>query len=229
MGIKLLKFNVMKHAALTILTFALFLLISCKDEVVLDPNTYIVDKPGYLVLMINEVDRNIHTELKIKGNIDARDIRFLKNVKNLTVLDLSDAKIHSFTGTGGTYYGVGGNPQKYNEDEFPRSAFYGFKTIKIVTLPNSIDSIAETCFAECTQLESITIGNSVIKIGSGSFSYCKKLQKITFLGSTPPIVQNIGYQVDQNNCVLDIPKGSSVKYKSATYWKDFKNIIERDH
>jgi len=266
----------MKNATLTILTFTLIILIGCKEEV-LDPNTYIVEKPGYLVTMINEVDRNILTELKIKGNIDARDINFLKHkVINLAILDLSDAKIHSFTGTGGTKHSSG-EPPTYIENELPHSAFSDLKTLKTIVLPKNLTSIAGRCFYDCSRLESIIIpstvksisgdytfygcsslksieipnlvtslgnntfmrcsnleniiiGTSVTTIGSGSFDYCTKLKIITFANSTPPIASpNSFYQVDQNNCVLDIPKGSSVKYKSATYWKDFKNIVERDH
>jgi len=313
----------MKNTALTIFTFTFFLLISCKDEDVLDPNTYIVEKPGYLVTMINEVDRNILTELKIKGNIDARDINFLKHkVINLAILDLSDAKIHSFTGTGGTKYSSG-EPPTYIENELPHSAFSDLKTLKTIVLPKNLISIAGRCFYDCSRLESIiipstvksisgdytfygcsslksieipnlvtslgnntfmrcsnleniiigtsvttigsgsfekctrlkniiipdavqsiagllffgcnslenvTIGKSVNKVESGAFHFCIKLKRIIFNGVTPPIADaNTGTEVNQSTCILDIPKGSSVKYKSATYWKDFKNIVERDH
>jgi Leucine-rich repeat (LRR) protein len=312
----------MKNATLTILTFTLIILIGCKEEV-LDPNTYIVEKPGYLVTMINEVDRNILTELKIKGNIDARDINFLKHkVINLAILDLSDAKIHSFTGTGGTKHSSG-EPPTYIENELPHSAFSDLKTLKTIVLPKNLTSIAGRCFYDCSRLESIiipstvksisgdytfygcsslksieipnlvtslgnntfmycyslqnvtignsvtaigisvfekctnlisveipnsvltiassafrectnlkniSIGNSVNSIGTAAFFKCTSLEKISFANSAPPVAgSDTYYDVNKNTCTLEVPYGASSAYKTAPYWKDFKNIVERDH
>jgi hypothetical protein len=58
------------------------------------------------------------------------------------------------------------------------------------TIPNSVTSIGDGAFGDCSSLTSITIPNSVINIGSGTFIYCSSLSSIT-IGSS---VASIGYE-----------------------------------
>lgn len=50
------------------------------------------------------------------------------------------------------------------------NAFYGCKTLSMVTLPQSLTSIGEYTFRSCKGLSSITIPNQVRHIGKGAFS-----------------------------------------------------------
>lgn len=52
------------------------------------------------------------------------------------------------------------------------------KTIKHVTLPDSITEIAPDAFRVCTALESVDIPDSVTKIGEGAFYCCRSLERI---------------------------------------------------
>lgn len=47
-----------------------------------------------------------------------------------------------------------------------------------VTIPNSVNIIGESTFAECTQLHSITIPDTVERISYGAFNFCRNLSSI---------------------------------------------------
>lgn len=68
--------------------------------------------------------------------------------------------------------------------------FYGFKDLIRVTLPNSLTSIGNSVFSNCSSLVSISIPDSVTSIGSRAFSGCSSLVRIS-IGSG---VMSIGWQ-----------------------------------
>ncbi len=89
-----------------------------------------------------------------------------------------------------------GNP-KYSSDEYG-VLFNKDKTLLIqypignkrtsYTIPDSVTSIGDWAFAQCTGLTSVTIGNSVTSIGSSAFWCCTGLTSITI----PDSVTSIG-------------------------------------
>lgn len=52
------------------------------------------------------------------------------------------------------------------------SPFYGIKTLKEVTIGNSVTKIGSYAFCDCSGLTSVTIPNSVTQIGSSAFYGC---------------------------------------------------------
>ena len=97
-----------------------------------------------------------------------------------------------------------------------------------LVIPSSVTSIGERTFSGCKSLTSITIPNSVTSIGDFAFEGCTGLTSIVSLNSNPPSVQysNAFSNVDKNNCVVGVPKGSLSAYKGANGWKDFAKIVE---
>ena len=76
------------------------------------------------------------------------------------------------------------HPRRY--DEHRKSCF--LKLYRSVTIPESVASIGETTFSNCTGLVSVTIPNSVTSIGKSAFLYCCSLTSITI----PNRVTSIG-------------------------------------
>ena len=54
-------------------------------------------------------------------------------------------------------------------------AFYGRSHLKSVTMGNGVTSIGEHAFYNCSNLKSITISDSLISIGDWAFRYCSSL------------------------------------------------------
>jgi hypothetical protein len=56
------------------------------------------------------------------------------------------------------------------------------------TIPNSVTSLGDSAFSDCTSLTSVTIPNSVTSIGEFAFAYCSSLTSVTI----PDSVTSIG-------------------------------------
>lgn len=67
-------------------------------------------------------------------------------------------------------------------------AFRDCRSLRSVTIPNSVTSISDSVFYKCTSLTSVTISNSVTRIYNNSFGYCTSLTSITI----PDSVTSIG-------------------------------------
>ena len=64
------------------------------------------------------------------------------------------------------------------------SAFYNCTGLTSVTIPDSVTSIGNYAFYSCDNLTSATIGDSVTTIGSYAFEYCTSLTSIKYRGTS---------------------------------------------
>lgn len=95
-----------------------------------------------------------------------------------------------------------------------------------VVIPNSITSIETLAFSEC-RLESVYIPNSVSCIEEGAFNGCNSLRNIYIpCKDIDKIkVHNAFEDINFNECVLHIPYGTRVLYRSHPVFRQFKNIV----
>ena len=103
--------------------------------------------------------------------------------------------------------------------------FYNCSSLERIEIPNSVTSIENGTFCGCCILESIEIPNSVTSIGEEAFIDCIFLQKITSYAIEPPQCSESTFDsYIKDNCILEVPDNSIIKYRTADVWKDFLNM-----
>jgi len=104
------------------------------------------------------------------------------------------------------------------------SAFYNCSGLTSVTIGNGVTSIGQYAFSNCLGLTSVTIGDSVTSIGDRAFAFCTSLSFITSNPITPPTLgANVFYDVPESSTVY-VPCESVPVYKTNRDWMVFSNF-----
>lgn len=94
---------------------------------------------------------------------------------------------------------------------------------------STYESYGYSPFYNIKTLKSVTIGNSVTNIGEFAFKECDMITSIYLLGATPPAVNSNSFaNYHYVNTTVYVPQGSLSVYQSADFWKNFWDIQEFD-
>lgn len=121
-------------------------------------------------------------------------------------------------------------------DNFTKIDGYAFNSntnLQTVDLGDSIEEIGRFSFAFCDKLTTITIPESVTKIGDSAFKGCSSLSGIYCESTTPPGIYDwsdndelwIAFDDIADNALIYVPAESVDKYKTASGWSRYEDII----
>ena len=79
------------------------------------------------------------------------------------------------------------NGYEYIVVNIGKEAFWSYKKLKSISIPNSVGSIGHNAFYSCSDLKTIYIPNSVTSIGNNAFDGCGNLTSITIPNSVTSI------------------------------------------
>ena len=153
-----------------------------------------------LVEVINKSDFNI-----TKGSSDnGRVAYYALNVKKDGISDIVNKDGYLFYTYDNVNYllaYVGSNtdltlPDDYNGQNYEVNNYAFFNSgLTSVTIPDSVTSIGNYAFEDCSGLTSVTIGNSVTSIGDRAFSNCSGIESLVVTAG------NKKYH-SANNCII---------------------------
>ena len=108
-------------------------------------------------------------------------------------------------------------------------AFENCTDLTSVTIPNSVTGIGLYAFWGCSSLTSVEIPNSVTSIGSYAFYNCSCLTSVTSLIKEPFDIDTYTFSDDTyKNVTLYVPAGTKEKYEATEGWRNFASIVEMD-
>ena len=95
-------------------------------------------------------------------------------------------------------------------------AFYECSSLTSITIPNSVTSIGNYAFAWCSSLTSVTIGNSVTSIGEYAFEGCSGLTSVT-IGNSVTSIGESAFHYCSSLTTITIPNSVTSLGSSAFY------------
>ena len=177
---------------------AVFMLLGClaihaaDGDLITKQITIKLEEAGTLPSKIGDTKKYKITNLKIMGEINGTDLRFIREMAGcdykgmgtegkLVTLDLSGSKIVK---GGDCYYRVDNGYSTYyyyytSDDVIGAYAFKNCSDLTSLTLPSSVTRIGDYAFYNCSGLTSLTIPSSVTSIGMSAFEYCSSLTSLT--------------------------------------------------
>ena len=102
-------------------------------------------------------------------------------------------------------------------------AFSQCSGITSVEIPNSVTSIEGFAFRFCHNLTSIEISGSVTFIGEMAFEHCTRLASMSILPVTPPTLGNSVFSYVSKSIPVNVPCASIASYQAADGWSEFTN------
>ena len=107
-------------------------------------------------------------------------------------------------------------------------AFRGCTELTNIVIPEGVKTIGASAFRGCTGLTSVSLPSTITSIGNYAFSAFDEVYNLTTVsvGMTSPVAIASEVFPNRANSILYVPKGSRPAYKTANYWKEFKQIIE---
>lgn len=194
---------------------------------------------GKLYDSLNESEREDLTTLIIKGTIDARDFKTIRDeLIQLSEIDISNVSIVPYTGDAGT--DTTGLIKSYAENTIPQFAFWNpinhiVHNVTSIKLPSTLEEIGDYAFVGNNNLNVLIIPNAVTRIGKYAFQLCKGLKNIEIPSSVnelddysfsnmefasltlPSSIDKMGEYVFANNLVLTSAVISSKVVGSAAF------------
>ena len=104
-------------------------------------------------------------------------------------------------------------------------AFSNCSSLTSVTIGDSVTSIGSYAFEDCRSLTSVTIPDSVTEIGWCAFVYCSSLTSVYCKATTPPAGGSSMFYNNASGRKIYVPMESVEAYKSAEGWSEYKSSI----
>ena len=103
--------------------------------------------------------------------------------------------------------------------------FYDCSSLTAITIGNSVTSLGDYCFYDCSSLTSITIPNSVTSLGRYCFLSCSSLTSIYMLPSTPPSTGDWIFDDTPLKTVYVVDEDAMFAYQAQAPWYRYEIVV----
>ena len=105
-------------------------------------------------------------------------------------------------------------------------AFENCDALKTIKIPKGLEVLQNNVFYFCDNLQTVYLPATLKSIGN-SFDGCWKISDVYCFAKEVPIVDSYAFRLPDidNNTTLHVPAESIVKYKNASVWNKFGNIV----
>lgn len=95
-------------------------------------------------------------------------------------------------------------------------------------ISDKVTKVDDFAFSGRGRISKLTLGDQLTYIGEGAFASCAGLSEIRIVSKTPLTALGAGVfeNVNKTSCKLYVRAGSTDRFKSASQWGEFTNIIE---
>ena len=104
--------------------------------------------------------------------------------------------------------------------------FYGCKNLVFPIIPEKVKTIDAQAFYGCNNVSAVSLPASVSSLGNEVFLGCTGITSITCKNPSAPTCTEETFRDFDFTLPLYVPKGSVLKYKAATGWRNFVIIRE---
>lgn len=141
--------------------------------------TITVDVAGTLEEKLGD-NKATTEELIVSGSLNGADIKCIRQMLKLRVLNMKEASIVS---GGGAYY----IQNETSENTIGNQMFYNMNRLTSVTLPKNVTSIYDYAFENCVNLEEISMPDKLYLLGGYTFHCCPSVKSIQIPASVTTI------------------------------------------
>ncbi len=167
-----------------------------------------VETPGTLDYCVEDAGLNIKEikNLKLTGNINSRDFAVIREL--MTSVESLNLKEVAIKGTEGGAFGERGEIRyrKGDDRQIPSGALLDKESLIHLTLPESITSIGQGAFQQCSHLSgSLIIPDGVTRIETTAFYKCSLLSGILSLPESLTAIGEAAFSDCRFTCELLLP------------------------
>lgn len=141
-------------------------------------NVYHVETAGTLSEIIDNDIKHLISEMKLTGNIDGKDIRYIRQMSStdgsLIKFDINDVNIVE---SNYPYYSNGYTSYTTVDNQIGAYMFYQCILEEII-LPKDVIIIGNSAFEECKKLSFVQLPKTIKQINNAAFKKCEKLHSI---------------------------------------------------
>ena len=148
-------------------------------EILKELVTIQLDEAGTLSMRIGDDKKLAISRMKVNGALDSSDVKCLRKMPRLEMLDLSDARIV----TGGSYY-IDARYWQNEENMMGLHMFHHKDKLKSIIFPKGVVAVRPLAFRRCSALSKVVFSPVLEKIEDRAFSYCDSLKQVSFPPST---------------------------------------------